>query len=172
MTSQISKNWIYSTLVFGFIAIILFSALIHQSCPVEKECPTLDYSQCAKTETKIVTNNITKYQCYDDSTKDNLAECSTLEQRLSSNISLSGSGNQVTDKFYLKQGLAIFRNSYHGQSNFMADLIDENGDDIALVANTIGTSETSSSAKIAIPGYYRVDVTAWPGSSWTIKVEQ
>ena len=147
------------------------------ACPsveCQTNCPKLDCSSCpVKTETKTVEKIVTKYQCYDGSVKDNLNDCTTMEQRLTANpIILKGSGNQVTDKFYLKKGLAIFKNKYVGQLNFIADLIDSEGNDIELVANTIGTSETSSYAKIDTAGYYRIGVTAWSGSNWTIRVEQ
>ena len=142
-------------------------------CP-ETTCPKLDCGVCpVKTETQTVEKVVTKYQCYDNSIKDNLADCTTLEQRLTANpVVLSGSGNQVTDKFYLKKGLVIFNNTYVGQMNFIAYLIDADGNNVALVANTIGTSETSSSAKIDTEGYYRIEVTAWSGSDWTIGVGQ
>ena len=144
-----------------------------KTCP-EANCPKLDCNACpVKTETKIETQTLTKYQCWDDTIKDNLKDCTTLEQRLTANpIVLEGSDNQVTDKFYLKKGLAIFKNKYVGQYNFIAYLIDSEGNNIGIVANTIGSSETSSSAKIDTAGYYRIEVTAWPGSDWTIRVEQ
>ena len=147
------------------------------SCPsvsCKTDCPKLDCASCpVKTETKTVERVVTKYQCYDDTIKDNLKDCTTLEQRLTANpVVLEGSDNQVTDKFYLKKGLAIFKNKYVGQHNFIAYLIDSEGNDVRIVANTIGSSETSSSAKIDIAGYYRIKVTAWPGSDWTIRIEQ
>lgn len=139
------------------------------NCPQIK-CENLDCSQCSK---QIETQTIMKYQCYDNHIKDKLEDCSTLEERASTEpIILTGSGNQVTDKFYLKQGIAIFKNKYNGDYNFIAYLIDSDGDNIDLVANTIGTSDTSSSTKITTAGYYRIEVTAWSGSDWTITVEQ
>lgn len=143
-------------------------------CSSSLDCPELDCSVCPpKVETKTVEKEVVKYQCYDDSTADKLSDCPTMAERLSAEpIILEGESDQVTDEFYLKKGLAIFRNTYHGESNFMADLIDSEGNFVDLVANTIGNSETSSSVKVPADGYYRVEVTAWPGSNWEIVVEQ
>ncbi|MDD4877602.1 MAG: hypothetical protein PHO02_01040 [Candidatus Nanoarchaeia archaeon] len=142
------------------------------TCPAT-ECPKLDCEACpAKVETRTVTNTITKYQCYDDSIKDNKEDCSSLEERGGAGTTVSGSSNQVTEKFYLKEGLTIFRNHYEGELNFIAELINEDGTLIGIIANTIGTSDTSSAKKITEAGFYRIEVTAWEGSSWTIDIEQ
>lgn len=179
-TKLIYKWWFW--VVVGIVIIIvfnMFSGNIKYQCQNGEvadsisKCPSVQSSSVnCPICTKTIEANVIKYQCSDGSIKDNQADCSLPKQTISSKpIVLSGSNNQVTDKFYLSQGLVIFKNSYKGEGNFIAQLIDEDGDYVSLVANTIGTSETSSSAKIENEGYYRIEVTASSGSHWTIKVE-
>ena len=48
----------------------------YSKCPQQK-CPDLDCSQCPK---QIETKTVIKYQCADGSVKDNLADCTLIEQ--------------------------------------------------------------------------------------------
>lgn len=176
MAKQVSKIWIYLTVIFGIVAIILFSALIHQSCPPEKQCQTLDYSQCVKTETKTVTNVVTKYQCNDGSIKDNLGDCPNP----TSIKDFSGNSDAVTEPFYLNQGLAIIKLTYSGDSNFIVYIMDANGNKDNL-ANEIGRYSGTKTTTITQSGNYRFSVeigTSYTGEGfsstapWTINVEQ
>lgn len=172
-TSKLIHKWWF----WAIIAVALVS-IVSSFSNDNKECPVSQNQTCPPCLKYVEQYNQTyiKYQCSDGSIKDNLADCpsssQTSVQADSNPKSLDGSGSQVTDKFYLNQGLAIFRSDYSGEGNFIVYLIDESGNQIDLVANEIGTSQSSSSSKIARAGYYRLDVNGWTGSSWSIKVEQ
>jgi hypothetical protein len=87
---------------------------------------------------------------------------------------VTGTGNQASDKVHLDSGLAIFRSKNVDNSqyplNFIAYLLDSNGNKGKLVANDIGSSESSAVENIAKSGDYLFDVTST--GSWTITVEQ
>ncbi len=176
MAKQVSKTYAYLTFILAIIIIILFSALIHKSCPAEKECPTLDYSQCEKTKTDTITNTITKYQCNDGSIKDNLGDCPNP----TSIKDFSGNSDTVTEPFYLSQGLAIIKLTYSGDSNFIVYIMDANGNKDNL-ANEIGRYSGTKTTTIAQAGNYRFSVeigTSYTGEGfsstapWAINIEQ
>ncbi len=50
-------------------------------------------------------------------------------------MSLSGSGQQATQQFELQAGLSVFTYSYSGSGNFIAYLMDNNGNEITSVAS-------------------------------------
>jgi hypothetical protein len=82
----------------------------------------------------------------------------------------TGRGNQATPAFNLESGLAIFRNSYQGTSNFIADLKSaSSGEDVGTAANELNTSSSSRGIHVEA-GEYLLNVTA--EGPWTIRVEQ
>ena len=83
----------------------------------------------------------------------------------------SGNGDNVTVLFPLKRGLARFTSRYEGPNdNFIVDLVAADGDDIALVANEIGTSTSSKVTNIPVNGVYMLAVRST--GDWTITIEQ
>jgi zinc-ribbon domain len=60
-------------------------------------------------------------------------------------INLSGSGQMATSPFQLESGLDVFSMSYQGDSNFIVNLLDENGSNAGrgALVNTIGSFQGS-----------------------------
>lgn len=87
-------------------------------------------------------------------------------------VTLSGSGDQVSEPFYLKKGLIKFasKNVDNSQysSNFIVYLIDSNGNAQGLVANDIGTADSSKATSVSKDGIYMLDVMS--GGEWQITV--
>lgn len=161
------KHIIWWTVIWFVVGVLFILIFLPQSPPEEK----------IVTKTETITNEVEviKYQCNDGTITDSLSLCPKIDETPKGQfqpVTFKGSDNQITDKFWLDKGLVIFKNKYRGESNFIVDLIDENGNNVDLVANTIGDSDTSGLATIRNAGYYRLEVTAWPGSSWEINVEQ
>jgi hypothetical protein len=85
-------------------------------------------------------------------------------------INLSGSGQQASQKFNLEQGLSIFTLSNSGDSNFSVWLMDQNGNNIALLANTIGSFNGSMAVGIDTAGQYLLNVKS--DGSWSVNITQ
>ncbi len=86
-------------------------------------------------------------------------------------INLSGSNQQATQQFQLQAGLSVFTYSYSGSGNFIAYLMDNNGNEITSVANTIGSSNGSIAVNIPSAGSYLINVQAAQGS-WNFNITQ
>lgn len=92
------------------------------------------------------------------------------------NVTLSGSGDTVTEKFDLKSGVAIFHMTYSGASNFAVTLYTSAGEYVELLANEIGSYSGSSLVGVSgevvgtSAGQHYLDVTA--SGPWTVTVEQ
>lgn len=82
----------------------------------------------------------------------------------------SGHGRQATAQFHLDKGIAQFNTSYHGQYNFIVELLDDQGKYVDLVANAIGDSSSSKLIGVPQSGSYIMNVTA--DGDWTITVEE
>ena len=164
--------------VVGFIFVIFVIALIDVSNDPVKEQQKTEQFEDKQLEKEVDLETVIKYQCVDGSIVDDLADCpkeikkEESEPSIPQTFTFKGGGNQITDKFYLIKGLVIFRSNYEGESNFMVDLIDSEGKFVDIVANEIGTSESSSATSIRNEGYYRLEVKGWTDSRWEIKVEQ
>ena len=160
------------------------------SCPsvsCKTDCPQLDCNACppkVEYKEKIVEKpiQVIKYQCADESIKDKLSDCPQIPEakKISKVKTFSGNSDTVTDQFYLKEGLAIFKLKYQGKSNFQVYIIDENGDK-SIFANEIGNYDAPKSEKISKEGYYRLEVeigTSFTGdgfsssADWSITIEQ
>jgi hypothetical protein len=87
-------------------------------------------------------------------------------------ISLAGSGPEATRPFQLESGLTVVRMSHQGDTNFIVDLLDENGNSVAPmgVANVIGPFQGSTPVQITRGGQYLLDVQV--AGQWQITVEQ
>lgn len=83
--------------------------------------------------------------------------------------SFSGRGQQVSALFILNTGLARFNMTHSGARNFAVWLLDQNGDKVALLVNTIGAFNGSKAVGVGYDAYV-LDITA--DGSWTISVEQ
>jgi hypothetical protein len=92
------------------------------------------------------------------------------------NVTLSGSGDTVTDKFELKSGIAEFHMTYNGPSNFAVTLYSSAGEYVDLLANEIGSYSGSSLVGVSgesvgtSAGQHYLEVSA--SGPWTVVVEQ
>jgi hypothetical protein len=93
------------------------------------------------------------------------------------NVTFSGSSDEVTEKFTLQTGVTIFHMSYSGDSNFIVTLYNDTGQMIELPANEIGSYQGEYLIGVqngyfigAEPGQYYLNVQA--EGSWNIIVEQ
>jgi hypothetical protein len=64
----------------------------------------------------------------------------------------------------------FFESTYQGQSNFIVELLDSNGNNIDLVVNTVGNYNGKSLAYIQSPGEYILNVQS--EGSWTVQASQ
>lgn len=92
-------------------------------------------------------------------------------------ITFSGTGDDVTTVFTLKQGIAIFNLSYDGESNFFINLLDEGGQQVDLLVNTIGAYKGSKAIGVeednmlgAKPGNYVMNISA--EGNWNVQIQQ
>ncbi len=86
--------------------------------------------------------------------------------------SFTGSGPQASKSFPLSEGLARFHTvASGGTGNFGAWLMDDSGNKLELLANTIGSIDTTKAVNIAESGRFLVQVDYWDGK-WTITVDQ
>ncbi len=149
------------------------------SVQCKTNCPETDCSSCPpkiEYQTKTVEKPVIKYQCADGSTQDNLSDCPQIPEakKISPVKELSGTGDKVTDPFYLAAGFAKVTGTYKGTSNFIVHLIDEDGNDDYLF-NEIGSYTGETAITIGTAGNYRLEVQAqgWNSvGSWTVKFEQ
>ena len=87
-----------------------------------------------------------------------------------SKIVLSGSGDTSTDMITLEAGFAVFEGNYSGSSNFIVQLMDENGNNVELLVNEIGSYNGKTFATINAPGDYYLNITA--SGSWNFSIYQ
>jgi len=127
------------------IALILAVSIACGSTPTPKEIPALPPAATSTVSPPTATIVPTEY-------------------------SFSGAGNQATSTFQLYAGLVRFENTYQGDSNFIAKLLDEHGEQVAVVANSIGPGDTSKAVQVESSGPYLLNVTA--SGEWTIKLTQ
>ncbi len=93
------------------------------------------------------------------------------------NITLSGSSDEVTDRFTLQAGVAVFHLNHAGTSAFAVTLLDANGQYVEMLANEIGafTGETLLGVKTgnivgADPGEHYLEIEA--SGAWSVTIEQ
>ena len=90
-------------------------------------------------------------------------------------ITLSGSGDTVTERFELSSGIAIFHMTYDGDRNFIVTLYTSAGEMVDLLANEIGSYSGSSLVGVtggplrASEGEHYLEVKA--SGPWEIVVE-
>ena len=98
----------------------------------------------------------------------------TIEQPRSNNASstrtFTGSGQQATELFNLDKGLKTFKITHTGKSgNFTVYLVDNEGNDLDLLANEIGAANTSKAVGIRESGIYLLNVNA--DGDWSITIQ-
>lgn len=81
----------------------------------------------------------------------------------------TGSSQSAAGPIELKSGLARFALKHSGDGNFALWLIDDSGDNVALLANDIGPFDGSKAEQV-LDGIYWFDVTA--NGNWSIEVTQ
>jgi hypothetical protein len=82
---------------------------------------------------------------------------------------LSGQGQQATQTFQLVGGLAIFRMTHSGSSNFAIWLMNDRGERVELLVNEIGSFHGAKAVGVDT-GNYLLDITA--DGPWTVTIEQ
>lgn len=82
--------------------------------------------------------------------------------------SFSGTGQQATGLFPLSEGLAVFELSYQGESQFVVQLLDADGNRVGELARAAGPFDGSRALRIERGGQYLLDVTA--SGPWTVKL--
>ena len=86
-------------------------------------------------------------------------------------IEFSGTGPQATEEFDLSAGLARFEMTHQGESNFIVELLDDEGAQVgSSLMNEIGLIDSSQAVQIPEDGSYLLNVDA--DGAWTIRVEQ
>jgi hypothetical protein len=85
-------------------------------------------------------------------------------------ISFRGMGQQASPFFTLKPGLAIFKMTHDGESNFDIWLLDSKGNKVELLVNEIGTFNGSKAVGIKEGGTYILDIDA--DGNWKIDITQ
>ena len=89
---------------------------------------------------------------------------------LPTQLSYSGSGNQVSESFILPTTLAVFHLTNSGSSNFIVYLHDVNtGQNIDLLANEIGNADITVPQGVG-EGMYTLAVTS--SGSWSVTIDQ
>jgi hypothetical protein len=84
-------------------------------------------------------------------------------------IVTSGTGSAVSGLFMLEGGFIVFDSEHSGSSNFIVTLLNEQGDLVELVVNTIGDYEGVRGFSIP-PGRYLLDIDA--DGSWQVVILQ
>ncbi len=105
-------------------------------------------------------------------TSENRTEDSKIQPEVKSPepITLSGVGQQATNKFTLTKGISVFKMTHKGSANWAPKLLNSNGDYVDLLANDVGSFDGSKAVGIKKEGEYILDVTA--NGNWTIVIEQ
>lgn len=83
---------------------------------------------------------------------------------------ITGSGTQATAPIQLGAGLLLVRAQYTGQRNFIVQLLDQSGQAINLIANTIGAYDGTSALRVPTTGAYLLNIQA--SGAWTIDLLQ
>ena len=84
-------------------------------------------------------------------------------------INMSGSGSKSTDFFEVYGGLTVFDFKNNGSGNFIAMLMDEDGEKIELLVNEIG-SVSGKKAMYLDAGKYFINIDQ--GSNWNFNILQ
>lgn len=81
----------------------------------------------------------------------------------------TGSGQQTSPQFQLSSGLVTFHFTHDGQGHFAIWLLDNQGNRIDLLVNTIGPFDGSKALGIQKPGLYLLNIQA--DGNWTVEIK-
>lgn len=84
-------------------------------------------------------------------------------------LTLQGTGNQASELFTLGNGLRTFNMDYHGSNNFIVWLMDDQGNQVDLLANQIGNFNGSKAVGIPQTGTYLLNIQA--NGKWKVSIE-
>ncbi len=85
-------------------------------------------------------------------------------------ITLQGVGRQASQKFTLDQGLAVFHVRYEGDSNFIVQLVNSDGEGVQSLFNRIDKFQADRGFEIRKAGEYVLDIQAH--GRWSFTIEQ
>jgi hypothetical protein len=85
-------------------------------------------------------------------------------------LKMIGNGDTATNLFEVDSGFIVFDSNYNGGGNFIVQLLDESGNKVELLVNTIGSYKGKSLALIPKGGKYMLNVQA--EGAWTIQGSQ
>lgn len=85
-------------------------------------------------------------------------------------IKLSGKGQEATNTFHLNRGMAKFKMTHTGSSNFAIVLYSSDGDYIDLLVNEIGSFDGSKATPIDESWDYMLDIGA--SGPWEVTITQ
>lgn len=84
-------------------------------------------------------------------------------------IVFTGAGTTATAAFSLGGGFTVFASEHAGESNFIVWLLDNEGNNVELIANEIGVYSGTRGFGVS-QGQYLLDIDA--DGSWQIKIQQ
>jgi hypothetical protein len=84
-------------------------------------------------------------------------------------INISGSGAKSTDFFEISGGLTVFDFSNNGGGNFIAMILDENGEELDLLVNEIGTVKGKKATYLPNGKYF---INVQNGGTWEFNILQ
>ena len=85
-------------------------------------------------------------------------------------ITLQGSGSNVSQNMPLNKGFTTFHFTYQGSSNFIVHLLDDQGKEVELLVNTIGSYDGTVAYGLPAKGNYVASIQA--SGPWSGAVEQ
>lgn len=82
----------------------------------------------------------------------------------------AGRGGGMSEMFFLEAGQYVFEMKHNGLAKFGAQIIEQAGKDVHLLANEIGDVWGSKAVHIELSGYYMINIQA--DGEWAISVEK
>ncbi|MCQ6264489.1 hypothetical protein M1K46_02255 [Fictibacillus sp. WQ 8-8] len=98
------------------------------------------------------------------------AKAAAAAKRKADALKMSGTGDTATKQFELEPGFVVFQAKHSGSENFIVKLLDENGNDVDLLVNAIGSYQGKRLVAIPDGGKYMLNVKA--NGPWTIHGSQ
>jgi hypothetical protein len=112
-----------------------------------------------------------------DDNNDNTNNNDTNTRDQITNVTYSGTGDKVSEKFQLQAGVTIFHMTHSGSSNFAVTLYNDTGNYEELLANEIGAYDGAQMVGVkdgniigTEPGQHYLQIEA--DGAWTIVIEQ
>ena len=102
-----------------------------------------------------------------DETAERLAAAASGDDPADDSVTLTGSGQQLTEAFTVDDGLTIATSTHRGDRNFIVWALDEQGERQDLLVNAIGDYDGATVADLDA-GTYRLDVSA--DGNWTVNI--